>query len=61
MKDTAPGALRKLGNKHMVFDSITVKELESLAYEYYNEDMPTGERQPKSVSSLSFIIRTKLG
>jgi hypothetical protein len=49
MKDIAPGALRKLRSKNMDFNSITVKELHALAYEYYNEDLPAaGNKKVKA-------------
>ena len=51
MADTAPAALKKLRSKCMVFNSIIVKELLSIAYVYYPHqygEMPQqGNKQAK--------------
>jgi hypothetical protein len=37
LKTVAPAALKKLRSKQMLFEKLTINELRSLAYEYYNQ------------------------
>jgi hypothetical protein len=52
LKDTAVPALRKLRSKNMDFNGVTVKELQALAYEYYNEEIPSSGGKKLKVNKL---------
>jgi hypothetical protein len=61
MKDIAPNALRKLRSKNMDFNAITVKELQALAYEYYNEEVPASGNKKVKVDKLTELYTKNQG